>query len=1742
MKKNYFSQCILTGLILLVSISGMAQVTLSAIDDGTARKEVPDESINTRHASNIFIWKTDTTEAIAYVKFDISRFKGKIASDAVFSTRAAMKSGKTMTVKLTKASTTNFSRDTLKWSNKPGVSGELATVELVDNSSRKDYLPSGTKLTDYINEALAQGKDYIAFGIQFKSGDGGEFNWAGGAKDGSYGPQLAITFDESFNYWAVADGVAFKEKPDTTATWKGNTNIYVWKTDTTEAIAYVKFSLLGFANKSIASAEFSTRSDMNTGKTMTVALFDSKSTNFSRDLLKWSNKPGTGAELATVLMNDDSGRKIYTPTGTKLIDYINGVLATGKEDIAFALKYKSGDGGDFLWAGGKGDAAWGPMLKVTEGLAGATYASDDGFAIQNHPDSTANAFANTNIFVSKSSDTTEQIAYVKFDISAFAGRTVENVKFSTRSDMNEGTTMTVGLYKTGVDFTRSELTWNHRPVVSNEVASVVMEKGSSRRYWVPEGKALVNYVNEKLKAGAQEVAFALKYKEGDGGDFKWCGGKGDATYGPLLEMEFGYGFNGLAIDDGSGFQENPDTTANWKGATNIYVYKTDTTHAIAYVKFDISSLGGKEISNATFSTRAAMKTEGSTMTVSLVESKSTDFTRDELTWNQRPGTGAELGTVVIEKSSARKNYIPAGTNLINYINGKLANMEPEIAFAIKYKEGNGGDFSWCGGAGDGAYGPQLEMEILKPVSIDTITVIEDAYALEAYPDSTGEGIADMQIGRDDDNADKETFLKFPLQDQDFPVGKATMVLNGDLFDGNPDQLDSIVVQVVGVANTWGEDTLTWTNKPAEESAILVTSYIADSANHHFTSDALTHYVNDIIRNGGTSISFKLKGKDNTGTNRAWVSSKEAVPGIMILDYTVAPPSQEGKVIEDAHVSQVEAERTNNYGTEADQHLINDDENESSKWIYFKYDLSNVYNNPVSAVLKLYGAVHNTATEITEFDYQIFAANNNNWSEDTINWNNKPGVANSVLLEGTLVSTGTWYELSSPAFSEFIIAAVEDGKQQITLVAKGKTATPGNRAWISGKEWRASSLLINYEPQVEAPAFNPKPGEYIATVDVEITSATPDAAIYYTIDGTQPTDASNAYIEKLTLTETTTLKAIGYAEGLKPSMISIGQYLINPVGNPVFFPSPLVTYTDDNPPVVTITVEPASAAIYYSDDGSEPATPYPPGGILVTKTTTIMAQAHTADGNYSSEVVEATYVIEATVEGIGRGPGGVGYPDNSIAGQPENTLWLMADKLIGYNDGDTVSIWEDFSGNGNDATDVYAGTKPANYHINVENAPVFVSDGVSGNMPAVNFGPIEGRDPEVGALAIPDKMDGEDDFDGMGGFSLWVVTKRNKVTNDFAALVEKRNFYQGPDENAWILQYNGGGAPNELSMEIRKEDRLVTSGHAFTDTINTYIIGSDLRAFDRLTTWKNGKLAASTNYAKPINNIDAPLIIGNAARDNFAEIIFFRKELNQPQKVIVQNYLAAKYQIAFTGEGSGDVKKVYTHDIYTNDVIGVGKANYGSVAESHLASSGGALHLEAVGSTFEAGEFVFAGHNGEVPGETGSAGRRWFIEKSEGANVDVKIGFDFAAAGLTTPVSAEGYSVYFSADGHEYVALGVNGQLADDVIEFTVSDIQNGFYMIDVAIGINSFEDIDRLVNIYPNPATSRVSVAINNAVSGKFRINMYTMTGNLVCQMESAKYAGPHTEQISISDLVPGVYVMEIIQGNNRAIKRLVKK
>lgn len=80
-------------------------------------------------------------------------------------------------------------------------------------------------------------------------------------------------------------------------------------------------------------------------------------------------------------------------------------------------------------------------------------------------------------------------------------------------------------------------------------------------------------------------------------------------------------------------------------------------------------------------------------------------------------------------------------------------------------------------------------------------------------------------------------------------------------------------------------------------------------------------------------------------------------------------------------------------------------------------------------------------------------------------------------------------------------------------------------------------------QASAPTFDPAAGLYSSPLNVTISSATTDAAIYYTLDGTEPTALSTVYASPILVSETTTIKAIAIADGMPASDISVATYTI-----------------------------------------------------------------------------------------------------------------------------------------------------------------------------------------------------------------------------------------------------------------------------------------------------------------------------------------------------------------------------------------------------------------------------------------------------------------------------------------------------------------------------------------------------------------------------------------------------------------------
>ena len=83
--------------------------------------------------------------------------------------------------------------------------------------------------------------------------------------------------------------------------------------------------------------------------------------------------------------------------------------------------------------------------------------------------------------------------------------------------------------------------------------------------------------------------------------------------------------------------------------------------------------------------------------------------------------------------------------------------------------------------------------------------------------------------------------------------------------------------------------------------------------------------------------------------------------------------------------------------------------------------------------------------------------------------------------------------------------------------------------------------------VAGPAFSPAPGFYISPLDVSLSTTTEDASIYYTLDGSEPTNASSStcflYGGPIGLIKSATIKAKAFHEGLNESVTTSAFYAV-----------------------------------------------------------------------------------------------------------------------------------------------------------------------------------------------------------------------------------------------------------------------------------------------------------------------------------------------------------------------------------------------------------------------------------------------------------------------------------------------------------------------------------------------------------------------------------------------------------------------
>lgn len=252
----------------------------------------------------------------------------------------------------------------------------------------------------------------------------------------------------------------------------------------------------------------------------------------------------------------------------------------------------------------------------------------------------------------------------------------------------------------------------------------------------------------------------------------------------------------------------------------------------------------------------------------------------------------------------------------------------------------------------------------------------------------------------------------------------------------------------------------------------------------------------------------------------------------------------------------------------------------------------------------------SASEVATFTYQISK--------------NMGGVTADVAT-GSEVSNGSKVNLMTDV-TDAQIYYTTDGSSPADSGIKGTVVTingtPGSTftikavVKINGDAGTVCTFTYRIKERPSAPTASPSGGELTIAKRVELSASA--EKIYYTTDGTTPTESSNLYKEPVLINRTTNLKAIAVSKDGEISEVASFQYTAAQRAD-----MPKASYESGSAlepgTVVTLRTDTANAQIYYSTDGTDPTLDtldmllkYTEEGIIVSRTVTVKAVAYRED--------------------------------------------------------------------------------------------------------------------------------------------------------------------------------------------------------------------------------------------------------------------------------------------------------------------------------------------------------------------------------------------------------------------------------------------------------------------------------------------------------------------------------------------------
>lgn len=361
------------------------------------------------------------------------------------------------------------------------------------------------------------------------------------------------------------------------------------------------------------------------------------------------------------------------------------------------------------------------------------------------------------------------------------------------------------------------------------------------------------------------------------------------------------------------------------------------------------------------------------------------------------------------------------------------------------------------------------------------------------------------------------------------------------------------------------------------------------------------------------------------------------------------------------------------------------------------------------------------------------------------------------------------------------------------------------------------------------------------------------------------------------------------------------------------------------------------------------------------------------------------------------PGGVSSSNT-------NRIWLDANQLSASN-GQLIQTWTDVSGNGANANQVIAAKRP-----------LYKTNAING-MPALDF---DGTNDYMFISANPALN---------SNLSTHFIVFDKSTLNSGNNMMFNMDFSEASN---LIFSY---ATPTYLASYVKNSSgspRYATSGVPTSSMFTSYLWNGNTGVYQNYVNGNAGSFATGANNTATSHNLTRIGAFNTNYRFNgdIAEIIYYTSVLNSAEKNIVENYLAAKYQIPIAID-------LYSHEsTHRNEVIGIGQE-----ADGSNLSASGTNNLTISATSMNNGDYVFAGHdNGgfgnnttDVPSGYSRYNQVWRSTLTNYAGL-VDIAFDVSTLGLGNDTS---YKLLVDADGvFASGATEYSGVFAGGIVTFT----------------------------------------------------------------------------------------------------------